>query len=89
MRLRLRKLSSLATALAFLLATAIPAFAASDLNGYWAQAEIESLQASGIVRGYPDGTFSRRTQSAALSSLRFSIERLKLMLFHLRAGLPT
>lgn len=58
--MRLRKLSSLTTALTLLLATAIPsvtAFGASDLDGHWAQAEIEVLQASGIIQGYPDGTF--------------------------------
>lgn len=56
----LRKLSSLTTALALVAATAIPgatAFAATDLNGHWAEDEIEALETSGVIQGYPDGTF--------------------------------
>ena len=59
-RLRRSRFASIFSLLVFALSIlfpAVPTFAASDLYGHWAQAEIESLIESGVVQGYPDGSF--------------------------------
>jgi len=41
-----------------LLFTLVPsAFAASDINGHWAQNDMQTLSGLGVMKGYPDGTF--------------------------------
>jgi uncharacterized protein YjdB len=40
--------------------TTLPVYASSkftDINGHWAQSQIENLTAQNIISGYPDGTF--------------------------------
>ncbi|MDH7578827.1 MAG: S-layer homology domain-containing protein [Bacillota bacterium] len=61
----------------------LPAYGATtlkDIQGHWAQREIESLVAQGIIKGYPDGTFrpDQAVTRAEFSTLMVSAIQLPL-----------
>lgn len=61
----------------------MPSYAATtfrDIQGHWAQREIESLASQGIVAGYPDGTFQpdRAVTRAEFATLMVKAMKLSL-----------
>lgn len=66
----------LATALALttaltLLTGPVSAAAFTDLNGHWAQKDVEYLSALGLVKGYDDGSFKPDANMSAVEALLF------------------
>lgn len=63
----------------------IPSYAATtfpDIQGHWAQREIENLASQGIVAGYPDGTFQPERPVTRAEFATLMIKAMKLTLFN-------
>jgi len=52
-----RRICAMICAVCLLVGLMPAAFAASDINGHWAQKDMQTLSGLGIMKGYTDGTF--------------------------------